>query len=67
MLGKEHQSAEKIPKNVIVEYAKIMPLNQTKSDKCMFVMNMGIYRFLEINMLNSFLFSGAKCEVKRTQ
>lgn len=67
MLGKNINPLRRFQKNVIVEYAKTMPLNQTKSDKCTFIMNMGIYRFLEINMFNSFLFLGAKFEVKRTE
>lgn len=54
MLGEEHQFTEKLPKNVIIEYAKIMALNQTKSDKHTFIMNMGIYRFLEINLTLSY-------------
>lgn len=67
MLGEEHQSTEKLPKNVIIEYAKIMALNQTKSDKRTFIMNMGIYRFLEINLFNSLLFLDEKFEVKRVE
>lgn len=52
---------------MIVEYAKIMPLNQTKSDEYTFIINVGINRFLEINLFNSSLFLNKNFEVWSTE